>query len=99
MRATRLIGSVLVPGMAVLGIDYADPAAKDRPVHGIAHADGRLITRYPAPAGADRAGAAAPVPVVHQFAAPFAGVVTQRHGSASLPRHNDVPRMDGMRIG
>lgn len=27
-----------------------------------------------------------------------AGIVTQRHGSASLPRHNDVPRMDGMRM-
>jgi len=26
-----------------------------------------------------------------------AGLVTQRNGSASLPRHNDVSRMDGMR--
>lgn len=24
------------------------------------------------------------------------GFITQRNGSASLPRHNDVPRMDGM---
>ena len=24
------------------------------------------------------------------------GIVTQKNGSASLPQHNDVPRMDGM---
>lgn len=27
-----------------------------------------------------------------------AGFITQRNGSASLPQHNDVPRMDGMML-
>ena len=27
-----------------------------------------------------------------------AGLVTQRHGSASLVKHNDVARMDGMKL-